>query len=500
MKRNPFDLILPSIAPLVAFLMLVGSVNCSSSDASDDADDDPIVGTYEGVARGDFGTSGVVLEVQPLATAGLSVGFNLAHAQAAAYVVSLQLFGQTFSGDLTNGTLTVSGPGGLSCTGTLAADGAISGQCAGYPSDVVFQVVQRATGGSIVTYCGATDDGRPLALLVTARELVVVFIDGNPFLGGILGDRLQFFYENVEFLGTIDAQRNVTPTSPNWTLGACTMPTPVPGPGGNGGAGGDGMGGMGGAGAGGSGGGPTGSTSRLRIVHGAFDYGALDFCFRDGGMLVGGGPLLQSNGDADGLAYLDVQGYATLPAGNLTLEIHDGNSGDCSGPPLLVENNLPLAAGAEQTLVVATFLGQPMPTIELGYYPDNDTQSPSPGHFRLRVAHLMSGAGTVAVGYDLQPNFQLDAGEVWFTNLPYKQLASPPYVDVMPPGSGFFRIEPTTNSASQWPGAPYTTVSFAPGGKYSAFAVGNASVELIRLLVCVDGDGTGSNCQSYIGG
>lgn len=137
---------------LFAASVLGCSSDSGSGNSGNNSSDDPIVGSYVGVATGDGTVSALEIAVSVESASNVGLPFiRSAYAQSAAYTVSVsyEFNGQlvTVTGDLTSDRLTFEYRGS-SCEVELTANGTLDsvGRCSGQAGNVLRLLKRSGTG------------------------------------------------------------------------------------------------------------------------------------------------------------------------------------------------------------------------------------------------------------------------------------------------------------------------------------------------------------------
>jgi hypothetical protein len=246
-----------------------------------------------------------------------------------------------------------------------------------------------------------------------------------------------------------------------------------------------------------------GPATHIRIAHLSPGTPAVDVCvaLRGTGAFVG--PVLAGAGLAKGLAYGEVTGYLSVPAGTYDVRLVAPGAASCARAlaGLADITNLPaLTAGNSTTLAAEGEVGvAPKEPLRINAYAD-ETLTAS-GTAKLRFIHASPGTPAVDVGIGGGVLFTSVFTDVAFGGIatagvdPNGYLDTPPLTGVdlsaRPHGSldDVLSIDPT---------------SLPAGAIATAFAIGELGSDKtpLRVLLCVDNagaDGSLSHC-SLVGG
>jgi hypothetical protein len=248
----------------------------------------------------------------------------------------------------------------------------------------------------------------------------------------------------------------------------------------------EGAGSQGGDNAGGSGGAPA-ANAQVRVAHLSPDAPDVDFCLvPEGGDPVG--PVLQSVGVNDGLAYPGVTGYLPVAAGTYAVRLLGSDATSCDDD-LGIPDFTGIAVSADTNYTVAA-TGMVTPAgndeaFDLKAYVDS--LEVAADKISVRFIHLSPDTPNVDVG--------LGSGEAFaalFSNVPYGsagQVAGEDYLEAGPLADVTIsaRATGTTADALVIPG-----VDIPAGAVVTAFAIGNLDGDPadLQALVCVDNAAT----------
>jgi hypothetical protein len=276
------------------------------------------------------------------------------------------------------------------------------------------------------------------------------------------------------------------------------------GSGGSGGAGAQGgeagggagaNGGGGGAGATGGGGGEGGEggaspTGRARLVHLSPDASGIDFCLSADGGNAWNGPLLEADGDADGIGYGEATDYRSTAAAIHLLRIVDDDDAGCDDP-LVPELQLTIESAKDYTVALGGMDGGTVLDQDLAAFLYEDVNAaPAAGKTHLRFIHLSPDAGALELGFGTGVGFT----GMW-SNASFGQVA-------MASGQPYLESDPLVdqtltareNIVSNF--AVLSELDAPDGSVITLFAAGNDddNPEQAGFLVCID-SGPGSGCS-----
>nr|HEX4316766.1 DUF4397 domain-containing protein [Kofleriaceae bacterium] len=240
--------------------------------------------------------------------------------------------------------------------------------------------------------------------------------------------------------------------------------------------------------------------AHVRVAHLSPDAPAVDFCIAPHGTTTFIGPVLATNGGADGLSYGNVTKYLDLAPQQYDVRLVAPGAADCTTPlgGLADFTDLPeLPAGSTATIaaegLVALTGGSPF---HLAAYLDDD--SVAVGNAKLRFIHASPGTPAVDVG---------TGGGVIFSSV-FSDVA---FGDTAASGNGYITTPPLANVeiSARVHGQATDALSITPaslpaGAIATAFAIGQvgSSTAPLRVLLCDDNaapTGLLSQCQ-VVGG
>lgn len=177
-------------------------------------------------------------------------------------------------------------------------------------------------------------------------------------------------------------------------------------------------------------------TARVRVVHASPDAPAVD-------VLVEGSPAFTN------VAFPEITGFASVPAGTYNVKVVPAGMTS----PVVIEADLPLAAGTDYTVIATGLLANIAPVILTAA-----GGGPAAGSAWVRFFHGSPDAPAVDIA--------IAGGQVLFANVAFQQGAA--YLEV-PAGTYELeaRVAGTSTVALSLPG-----VALADGGVYTAYAVG----------------------------
>lgn len=200
------------------------------------------------------------------------------------------------------------------------------------------------------------------------------------------------------------------------------------------------------------------SGANLRVVHGSADAPAVDILANDGAT-----PAVTN------LAFPMATGYLNLPAATYNFKVVPTGTTN----PVVIDADVPLANGAEYTLLAVGELANIEPLL----LTDNNRSVATEA--KVRLVHASTLAGPVDI-YVVAPGTAIGSATPAFTNVPFK--AETGYVSL---GAGSYDVVITP--AGTTTEAIKATLAFAAGGVYTAIARDGAGLTAPLGVIGLDG-------------
>jgi hypothetical protein len=225
-------------------------------------------------------------------------------------------------------------------------------------------------------------------------------------------------------------------------------------------------------------------TARIRIAHLSPDAPAVDACIAPAGSDEWQGPLLASNGAAQGLSYGQATKYLDVPGQQYDVRIVAPGATSCDTPlgGLADITNLPVLKDKDTATIAA--IGRldnktSQPFRLAAFLDDSDVTF---GKAKLRVIHAAPGTAGVSVGFG--------GGVVYSPFIDNVQFGSTTQAN-----NGYFEVDPISGAeitardiVSQRDAISIKPVTLPAGAIATAFAIGTAgdATSPLDVLLCVD--------------